>query len=186
MPKPTRDAMTCDGIANGFRHDQTDLGCFVIDGPGRVHDEVGLSSPHSPFDRQPEVRRPRHPVPNRKHVSIPCCGSRTASRSERATALAAPTGNDGAPGTGTHAQPEAVHTCTTTVVRLKGPLALGHGCYSSVDCRVGILHRHDVVIPVRTQAQFVRTSVSLASPGAVPRASGSQPCRHIWATVRGY
>jgi hypothetical protein len=53
-------------------------------------------------------------------------------------------------------------------------------------CRVGVLHRHDVVLPVGTQAPSVRTSVSLASPGAVPETPGSQPCRHVRATVRGY
>jgi hypothetical protein len=40
-----------------------------------MDDEVGLDGPHSRFDRQPEIHRPRHPVPSRKHLSTPCCGS---------------------------------------------------------------------------------------------------------------
>lgn len=49
------------------------------------------------------------------------------SGSQRAAALAAPAGHDGPPGAGTHPQPEAMHAGSAPVVRLEGPLALGHG-----------------------------------------------------------
>ena len=44
-----------------------------------------------------------------------------------AAALTAPVGHDEPPGPGTHPQPEAMHAGTPPVIRLEGPLALGHG-----------------------------------------------------------
>lgn len=55
------------------------------------------------------------------------------SRSEGATALATTGRHDGAAGARTHPQPETVHAGPAAVVRLKSPLALGHGCFSSFD-----------------------------------------------------
>src|SRR5271157_5060356 len=49
------------------------------------------------------------------------------SGGQRATALAAPVGHDRAPGTRTHPQAEAMHAGSAPVIRLEGPLALGHG-----------------------------------------------------------
>ena len=52
---------------------------------------------------------------------------RDESGSQARTALAATSVDDGTAGTCAHAQTETVHTRAPTVVRLKGPLALGHG-----------------------------------------------------------
>ena len=46
-------------------------------------------------------------------------------------ALSATARNDGTSGAGPHAGAEAVHASATTVIRLEGPLALGHGHHSS-------------------------------------------------------
>jgi hypothetical protein len=66
-----------------------------------------------------------------------CAGSnvptaRTESGSQRATAFGAPAGHDRASRASAHPQPETVHACTAPNVRLEGPLALGHGCFSSL------------------------------------------------------
>lgn len=58
--------------------------------------------------------------------------TRPGSGSQRLASLATPPGDDRAPSPGAHPQPEAVHTRTTPIVRLEGPLALGHGCLSSL------------------------------------------------------
>ncbi len=65
------------------------------------------------------------------------------SGSQRATALAAPTGHDGPTGTGPHPQPETVNSCPTPVVRLEGALALGHGCLSSSHLRRSVAAETD-------------------------------------------
>jgi hypothetical protein len=122
------DPMPDDRVTDGLRHDETDLRSIAVDGPEGMHDEVGLDGTYSPLDRQPEIRRPCHPVPGRKHRVKSC----VESRSQGTAALVAPAGHDGPTGTGAHAQPKTVHACTPSVVRLKGPLALGHGCLSSV------------------------------------------------------
>jgi hypothetical protein len=46
---------------------------------------------------------------------------------QRATALTAPVGHDRTPRAGPHPQAEAMHAGTAPVIRLEGPLALGHG-----------------------------------------------------------
>ena len=77
-------------------------------------------------------------VPNSAERTMRYCeGSnvppiRVGSGGQGLASLAAPTGDDGAARTGAHPQPEAVHACATPVVRLEGPLALGHGCLSSI------------------------------------------------------
>lgn len=62
-----------------------------------------------------------------------CWGSTglTLLRGQACTALAATCSDDRAARTGAHTSTESVHTCTTTVVRLERPLALGHGKHSS-------------------------------------------------------
>jgi hypothetical protein len=96
-----------------------------------VHHEVALRSAHPTADGDSEVSRSRHPVLSRKHSATPCSTPR-GSRSERAAALVATAGDDRTSGPGPHPQPEAVHLGTTPVVRLERPLALGHGCFSSM------------------------------------------------------
>lgn len=54
------------------------------------------------------------------------------SGSQRAAALVAPPSDDRAAGAGAHPQTEPMHTCTAPIVRLEGPLALGHGYFSSL------------------------------------------------------
>src|SRR4051794_19232779 len=97
-----------------------------------MDDQIGLNGPDSPADREAEVRGPRHPVLSRKHCARPCFDC-AGSRSERAATLATPAGHDGTTSPRAHAQTEAVHACATPVVRLKCPLALGHGCISSIE-----------------------------------------------------
>src|SRR5699024_2205077 len=53
--------------------------------------------------------------------------TRPGSGRQRRTTLTTAGRDDAAPGAGAHAQTESVHLGTTTVVRLEGPLALGHG-----------------------------------------------------------
>jgi hypothetical protein len=53
--------------------------------------------------------------------------TRSGSSGELGAALATAAGNDRAAGTGPHAQTEAVHTSTTTVVGLESTLPLSHG-----------------------------------------------------------
>ena len=93
-----------------------------------VHHDVGLHRPHPLVDCGTEFRRPRHPVLRRKHRARSC----VESRSQRAAALATPAGHDRPAGPGPHPQPKPMHPRTAPVVGLKGPLALGHGCHSSL------------------------------------------------------
>jgi hypothetical protein len=152
--------MSLYSAPNGFRDHQTNPGpVFAIIGSQCVHDEIGLHCPHPLTDRGTEFRRPRHPVARRKHRARSCVESRT----QRAAALTAPVRNDGPPGPGPHPQPESVLARAPPVVRLKGPLALGHGCISSL--RVAPATHADERIPVGTRLPLVSSSVSLV--GAV-------------------
>lgn len=110
------------------------------------------------------------------HPACACAGS----RSERATALATPIGNDRAAGAGAHPQPEPVNTRTAAVVGLEGPLALGHGNLSLYPYG----DRGPSTLPCRSDAPTVTKLVKLrrscftnrrglrANPGAAvsPRA----------------
>jgi hypothetical protein len=64
---------------------------------------------------------------------------------ERAATLAAPTGHDRTPGTSAHPQAEAMHAGSAPVIRLEGPLALGHDVLLVVlpscrsDVRIGLV-----------------------------------------------
>jgi hypothetical protein len=146
-----------------------------------VHDEVGLHRPHPLTDRGTEFRRPGHSVPRRKHRARSC----VESRSELATALAAPVCHDGPACPGPHPQPEPMHPRTATVVGLKGPLALGHGCLSLLRMASAI-PPDEISYRRGTQLPLVSSFVSLASRRGLPVAPGSQPYRHVRATVRGY
>ncbi len=94
-------------------------------------------------DRFPgEHARQHRAVPDECHASPPRQSQLTAScgcareaplkdlalRSgrERAAALAAPTGYDRTPGTSAHPQAKTMHAGSAPVIRLEGPLALGH------------------------------------------------------------
>ncbi len=88
-----------------------------------MNDDVRLRGAYPALDRRIKIGRPRHAIPRGKHRLIPV----VSSRSERPPPLATPARHDRPPGPGTHPQPEAVYPGSTPVVRLKGPLALGHG-----------------------------------------------------------
>jgi hypothetical protein len=90
---------------------------------------------------------------------------RPASRSQRATALAATTGHDGASGPCPHPQPKTVHLGTAPVVGLERPLALGHGCFSSMTGAPAPVEHTSNLVRVWKQPRYVRF-VRLACSGA--------------------
>jgi hypothetical protein len=94
----------------------------------QMYNNVRLYSPSAAFDRRREFRRPGHAVLRREQCSTKSEGS----GGQFAAALAPATRHDRATGTGPHPQAEAMHPCTTPIVRLKCPLALGHGFLSSL------------------------------------------------------
>jgi hypothetical protein len=135
----------------------------------------GARRPIPPVCRRPNPRgdrcRPREPAGRaRRHRAAPSA-SRTSPRrqtpltascgcvrkappkdlalrsgSQRAAAFAPPAGDDRPPGAGAHPQAEAVHAGSAPVIRLEGPLALGHGVLL-------------VIRTVRPLAPFVRGSI---------------------------
>ena len=66
--------------ANGFRttSDLRAVGGIVVGAAG-VHDEVGLHRPHPLVDGGTELRRPRYPVPRRKHRAVDPASNSTAT-----------------------------------------------------------------------------------------------------------
>jgi hypothetical protein len=72
VAQPSRHPVSLHGVTDGLPHDQTDPWRVAIDRPQCVHDEIGLDGAYSAFDRRPEIRRPRHPVPGRKHRAKSC------------------------------------------------------------------------------------------------------------------
>lgn len=131
VPQSARDTVPLHRCPHRFGHDQTYLRAddiLVADrvAPG-VHNQIRLRRPDTLPHRDTEIRGPCHSVLGRKHRRRPC----VESRSERATTLAAACRDDRATRARPHPQPESVHTGPAAVVRLKSPLALGHGCLSS-------------------------------------------------------
>src|SRR5690349_20161622 len=123
MSETTRHPVAFYSVTDGFGDHQTDAGSAGIQLIAQhVNHHVGLDCAHATADGGTEFRGPPHPVLSRKHRARSC----VESRSERAAALAAAAGDDGAAGAGPHTQPEPMHPRTATVVRLEGPLALGH------------------------------------------------------------
>jgi hypothetical protein len=72
VAQPPRHAVSLHCVTDGLPHDQTDPRRVVIDRSQCVHDEIGLDGSYPSFDRQPKIRRPRHPVPGRKHRAKSC------------------------------------------------------------------------------------------------------------------
>jgi hypothetical protein len=97
--------------------------------------------------------------------------------SQPATPLAPPTGNDRTSGAGTHPKPEAVHTGSAPVVRLEGPLALGHGILLVV-CGI-VFGNASGRSRMATRSVCGSVGVVLLLAGAVPMRNtcGSQPYR---------
>lgn len=87
------------------------------------------------------------------------------SGSQGLTALATTTGDDRPAGPGAHAQTETVNACPPTIVRLEGPLALGHGCLSLLlaDHNPGKIPR-TAVAQFRTNRRGPGTPVAAVSP----------------------
>ena len=143
--------------ANGFRDHESDLRAVggIVVGAAGVHDEVGLHRPHPLVDGGTELRRPRYPVPRRKHRARPC----VESRSQRTAALATPVRHDGPPA---RVRIRSRNPCTRARRRLLGwkvrlPLA------TAVSPRC-VWHPHPTLARASGDAvAVVSSSVSLAS-----------------------
>jgi hypothetical protein len=150
-----------------------------------VNHDVGLNRPDPSPDCHVELSRSAHAVPRWEQESPPI---QKGSSRERTAALLAPTGDDRPAGTGTHPQPESVHTCATPVVRLKCPLALGHGCFSSLrltttfDLRIVMHRRHGGL------GRLCVSLVTVASTGTdtLMHFPARGRIADVRATVRGY
>lgn len=130
MPQPPGHPVPLHRVPDRLGDDQSDLRCAVegvFTHPQSMHHEVGLRSTHPATHRGTEILRSRHPVPRRQHRAR----SRVGSRGQRTPALTATVRHDRPPGPRPHPQPEPVDPRASPVVRLKGPLALSHGCLSS-------------------------------------------------------
>jgi hypothetical protein len=99
---------------------------------------------------------------------------------ERAATLAAPTGDDRASGTGAHPQAEAMHAGSAPVIRLEGPLALGH------DVLLVVLPSGRSDVSHRARLRFDRRWSWCCWPARSPGGSGRSRIADFRATVRGY
>lgn len=126
MAKPALHLGAYDRTAHGLAHDETRTRrgsalpqhVRVRGTATKVDDEERASGPASSAYRGREVLAPPQPMLGRQHV-MTC----TRSGGQTGATLAAAGRQDGAAGTGTHTQPEAVGLRATTVVRLEGALA---------------------------------------------------------------
>jgi hypothetical protein len=149
-----------------------------IAGPGQVHDDRATRRPAAPLHcRREVVATGQSGGSGQQRSTDPRVGE--SGRQLTAT-LATPRSDDGAPGTGAHAQAEPVSPRAATVVRLERALALGHGCRSPRCSWLGIslLGRScrdcgRSIIPCRHR----RYSVERVPPGAQHRA-GSRARTH--------
>jgi hypothetical protein len=127
VSQPARDPMAVDGRTDGLTDDQSysrTRGLVAGTAAANVNDEVWLRCTHPAFDSHVKLGRPPHAVACRKHRPKT---RRYGSGRKRAAALTPPAGHDHTARAGPHAQPEAVYAGSAPVVRLEGPLALGHG-----------------------------------------------------------
>jgi hypothetical protein len=99
---------------------------------------------------------------------------------ECAATLAAPTGNDRTSGTGAHPQAEAMYTGSAPVIRLEGPLALGH------DVLLVVLPSGRSDVSHRARLRFDRRWSWCCWPARSPGGSGRSRIADFRATVRGY
>lgn len=125
MTKPPADSVTGHRVADGLAHNEPETGTAHAE-LRRVHVGVyhhgAATLPGTLAHHRREISGTVEPVRTGKH-SPP----RPGSGRQRRTALATTSRNDAATGAGPHTQTESVHLRTATVVRLEGPLALGHG-----------------------------------------------------------
>lgn len=96
---------------------------------------------------------------------------------ERAATLAAPTGHDRAPGTSAHPQAEAMHAGSAPVIRLEGPLALGH------DVLLVVLPSGRSDVSHRARPRFDRRWSWCYWPARSPSGSGRSRIADFRATV---
>ena len=131
MTKPPAHPVPLHRIADGFTHDQTEPRsgrplhggrvCF------RMHDDAGTPRTNAKTHDGTKVGRHAQAVREWQHsVALFGLAGHGLGRQLRAT-LAATTCNDRASCTRAHAETEAMRLGTATVIRLVGPLALGHG-----------------------------------------------------------
>lgn len=178
VPQSTGDPVADHGVTDRPGHHQPDSRTArIIEDVCHVKHQIGLRRAHPFTDRGTELRRPGHPVPSGKHR----VRSRVDSRSERTAALTTTARHDRPAGTGTHPQPEPVHPRATAVVGLECPLALGHGNLSLF----GVASAFHPPVRAVDAVAAVKLRASCVLAGAVS-VSGSQPYRHVRATVRGY
>ena len=124
MAEPALDTMADDGVADDATHDEPDPSGI---GPVVTHDvddqEVAAAAA-ARADHPPDVTTVGEPMRRGSTDADHEPGSSRAGSDRQAlAALAATRGQDAAPGTGAHAQPEAVHLVAAAVVRLVRTLA---------------------------------------------------------------
>jgi hypothetical protein len=186
MTQSSRHAMPIDRGTHRFGDHEAYLGTInaTVDDSTvqRMHDEIGLNRPDSLTNRDTEISRPRHPVSGWKH----CRRTLVESGSQGTAALVTAARHDRAAGTRAHPQAETVHTGPAAVVRLKSPLALGHGCISSFS----LVSTPSVAMKVMTAEDTATVGKLIHLAGAAPqgfrRCPESQPYHHVRATARGY
>lgn len=96
---------------------------------------------------------------------------------ERAATLAAPTGHDRASGTSAHPQAETMHAGSAPVIRLEGPLALGH------DVLLVVLPSGRSDVSHRARLRFDRRWSWCCWPARSPGGSGRSRIADFRATV---
>lgn len=128
---------------------------------------------------------PRASPPRQSQLTASCGCVRGAplkdlalrSGRERAAALAAPTGHDRAPGTCAHPQAETMHAGSAPVIRLEGPLALGH------DVLLVVLPSGRSDVSHRARLRFDRRWSWCCWPARSPSGSGRSRIADFRATV---
>jgi hypothetical protein len=162
MAQPTRHPVAFHRRTDRLGDNQPDARprAVALARPPNMNYDVGLHRAHPVLHRRVELGGPPHAVACGKHRQKPC---RQKSGSYCATALAAPVGHDGTSGSGTHPQAEPVHTGSAPIIRLEGPLALGHGILLVVS-RIAIRQ----LTFVKWVSSWAGRKVVLLLAGAVP------------------
>jgi len=126
VTEPALDPVADDGVADRPTHDEPDPSRIGPVVPQDVDDEEVATAATARADHPPDVTTVGEPMRRGEHGRGSRAGGRAAGGSDRqALAALAPTrGQDAAPGTGAHAQPESVHLVAAAVVRLVR--TLGH------------------------------------------------------------
>lgn len=149
MTKPPGDPVANHRVPDGCADDQAHSRARGDDGPRgdpgvrrkcsgidetwqcmNMHHHVMSTTASATPHHQGEILAMTQAVPFRQQLWIRARAR--LSGSQRGTALVTTSCHDRTARTGTHAQPEAMNARATPVVRLKCPLALAHGDYSSI------------------------------------------------------